>query len=161
MSARVILIRSSLLAGVLLVLAGCGAIPPAGEQGAVPNANVTTSGGATASPPQGSPAVVALLSSADAREQAGSYDQAAATLERALRLEPRNAMLWHRLARLRLKQGLWRNAADMAAKSNALAGGDAELQSWNWAVIAEAKERLGDSLGAQEARARVDATKPK
>jgi predicted Zn-dependent protease len=88
-------------------------------------------------------------------ERAGELEQAAATLERALRLEPRNAMLWHRLARLRLKQGQWRNAVDLAAKSNSLAGEDGNLQGWNWAVIAEAKERLGDAEGAAAARAHL------
>jgi hypothetical protein len=67
-------------------------------------------------------------------------------------------MLWHRLARVRLKQGQWQTAVDTAAKSNSLAGGNAELQAWNWAVIAEAKERQGDRLGAQDARTRVDSS---
>jgi hypothetical protein len=46
-----------------------------------------------------------LLDTAEQRASAGHLDSAAATLERALRLEPQNPLLWHRLARLRLQQG--------------------------------------------------------
>ena len=107
---------------------------------------------------QGNPAVLALLESSLNLRQAGNYEQAAAMLERALRLEPRNAMLWHRLAQVRLSQGQWRNAIDLAAKSNSLAGGERDLQASNWLVIAQAKERQGDRFGAQAARARMEAT---
>lgn len=139
-------------------LAACGITQPGGERaaGPVPQEEAPAVQGSAGA--QANPAVVALLNSAGAKEQAGSYEQAAAALERALRLEPRNAMLWHRLARVRLKQGQWQIAVDTAAKSNSLAGGNSELQAWNWAVIAEAKERQGDRLGAQDARTRVDSS---
>jgi len=134
-------------------LAGCAVTPRSGEQAVDPSQD--SSAGRKISAQQVNPAVVALLDSADAKEQAGNLEQAGAALERALRLEPRNAMLWHRLARVRLKQGQLQTAADMAAKSNSLAGGNADLQAWNWAVIAEAKEQQGDREGAAAARARV------
>jgi predicted Zn-dependent protease len=133
----------------------CSVAPPVGEVPPPPQE-------ATAPPPviapHGNPAVLALLESAQSQQQAGNYEQAAAALERALRLEPRNAMLWHRLAQVRLSQGQWRNAIDFAAKSNSLAGGERKLQASNWLVIAQAKERQGDREGAQAARARVEAT---
>ena len=148
--------------GIVIMIAtmavGCGVTPPVGER---PPAPVVTPAPApvpapeSQSPAAAAPPVVALLDSAAAKERAGHLEQAAATLERALRLEPRNAMLWHRLARLRLKQGQWQNAVELAAKSNSLAGSDSKLQSWNWAVIAEAKERLGDKQGAAAARAHL------
>ena len=145
---------------IVLETVGCGITPPSGERAGVtlPQEGVPPAVQVVPSPaPQGSSAVVALLNSAAAKEHSGQYDQAAASLERALRLEPRNAMLWHRLSRVRMKQGQWQVAVDMAAKSNTLAGDNSELRSWNWAVIAEAKEQLGDRLGAQEARSRVNA----
>jgi predicted Zn-dependent protease len=141
---------------ILLVgtsLAGCAVAPRSGEQAVGPSQD-TSSGRKNPALPA-NPAVVALLDSADAKEQAGNLEQAGVALERALRLEPRNAMLWHRLARVRLKQGQLQAAVDMAAKSNSLAGENADLQAWNWAVIAEAKEKQGDSKGAAAARARV------
>lgn len=138
-------------------LVGCGVTPPADERAILPAPQAQAPAVKTVPAPPANPAVVALLNSADAKEQAGHYEQAAATLERALRLEPRNAMLWHRLARVRLHQGQWQVAVDTAAKSNSLAGGNADLQARNWAAIAEAKERLGDRQGAEAARARVNA----
>ena len=101
------------------------------------------------------PAVIALLDSAGRQEQNGQLENAAATLERAVRVDPRNAMVWYRLARVRLAQGQWQAAANLAAKSNSLAGAEVELQRRNWLLIAEARTRLGDSAGARAARARA------
>jgi predicted Zn-dependent protease len=101
--------------------------------------------------------VVALLETADQRASAGNLDSAAAVLERALRLEPQNPLLWHRLAVLRLQQGQYGQAVNLATKSNALAGNDRGLQASNWDTIARAKEKLGDAEAARAARARAQA----
>jgi predicted Zn-dependent protease len=98
-----------------------------------------------------------LLETADQRARAGNLDSAAAVLERALRLEPQNPLLWHRLAILRLRQGQYAQAASLAAKSNALAGSNRQLQASNWDTIAQAKDKLGDAEAAQAARARARA----
>ena len=45
-----------------------------------------------------SPAVIALLSDAESSSRAGKLDTAAATIERALRIEPRNSKLVFKLA---------------------------------------------------------------
>ena len=50
---------------------------------------------------------------------------AAASIERALRIEPRNPRLWQELARVRLKQGQYAQAENVAARSNSWAGDDA------------------------------------
>jgi predicted Zn-dependent protease len=102
-------------------------------------------------------AVVALLDTADQRVRAGNLDSAAAILERALRLEPHNALLWHRLATLRLQQGQFAQAASLAAKSNTLAGNNRQLQASNWDTIAQAKEQLGDTVAARSAREKARA----
>ena len=47
---------------------------------------------------EGNAAVVALLESAREAEKARQYGRAAAALERALKVEPRNPWLWNRLA---------------------------------------------------------------
>jgi len=96
-------------------------------------------------------AVLALLSNAGRQQQGGDIPGAAATLERALRIEPRNARLWHRLAALRLDQKSYRMAAGLADKSNSLAPEDADLKRANWRLIARARSALGDATGAQEA----------
>jgi Flp pilus assembly protein TadD len=66
--------------------------------------------------------VLALVEKAEAQRAAGDLDGAAATLERALRIERRNAHLWNRLAQVRLQQGQYDQARSLAAKSDALAG---------------------------------------
>jgi predicted Zn-dependent protease len=101
------------------------------------------------------PAVIALLTEADGYAKAGRGEQAAASLERALRIEPKNALLWHRLAVIRLQQGQWEQAVTLARKSNTLSGSDHKLQSGNWEVIAKAYEALGKGDKAKEAWERV------
>jgi len=99
-------------------------------------------------PVHGGP-VVALLKQSKQQESRGENDRAVATLERALRIEPRSAHLWNRLAHLRLAQKRAVLAAEMAAKSTALAGGDTALKRDNWLLIAEAKRAIGDLSGAR------------
>lgn len=103
----------------------------------------------SAAPP---PAVVALLDEAARYDAQGQRDQAAASLERALRIEPRDATLWHRLAQIRFAQGQLQQAQTLAAKSNALAGNDHRLKAANWRLIAAVKTKLGDPAGAARAR---------
>jgi tetratricopeptide (TPR) repeat protein len=115
-------------------LAGCATLQPVG----LPE-------------PSGNPAVLALLNKAHGQAAAGRMDAAGANLERALRIEPRNPALWQELARVRLEQGQYRQAENLAAKSNALAGGSRYLQAANWRIIAEARSRRGDLQGARAA----------
>lgn len=102
-------------------------------------------------------AVVALLDESDRQLKAGEFNRASATLERALRIEPRNAHLWNRLAHVRLKQGRFAMAGDMAAKSNALSGENPDLQQDNWSIIASTRRATGDKVGAQAAERRAAA----
>lgn len=105
----------------------------------------------SASAPQ-PPAVVALLDEADRHDAQGQPDQAAASLERALRIQPRDATLWHRLAEIRFEQEQFQQAQTLAAKSNALAGNNHRLKAANWRLIAAVKTKLGDPAGAARAR---------
>lgn len=89
--------------------------------------------------PDAGRAVAALLAKADSREQQAQWEQAAAFLERALRIEPRNARLWHRLAKIRLQQGRYAMAESLAQKSNALAKNDEELKQQNAELIEAAR----------------------
>lgn len=96
-------------------------------------------------------AVVALLGQADSYRQSGDSGNEAATVERALRIEPNNPRLWSRLAEVRLKQGQPRQAEQLALKSNALAAGDKRLQAGNWRLVARARWSMNDSKGARAA----------
>jgi predicted negative regulator of RcsB-dependent stress response len=101
--------------------------------------------------PSSNTAVQALLNKAHDQTAAGRMDAAGANLERALRIEPRNPVLWQELARVRLDQRQYRQAENLAAKSNALSGGNRYLQAENWRIIGEARNRRGDREGARAA----------
>jgi hypothetical protein len=102
------------------------------------------------------PAVVSLVARADDQMQAGDLGAAAASLERALRIDARNARLWSRLAAVRLEQGDFWQAAGLAAKSNSLAGDNPVLQAYNWRLIARARRGEDDLAGAREAEEMAD-----
>jgi len=100
-----------------------------------------------------STAVIALLDNAQYEINAGNTESAAAVLERALRLEPKNPFLWNRLAKLRLQKKIWHLAMTLAQKSNSLATSNYILQADNWSIIARAKLSMGDKNGAEKAQA--------
>ncbi len=102
--------------------------------------------------PASGPAVTALLRTADAARRDGRLTVAAANLERAQRIEPRNPRVWHHLARLRLDQGKPTLAEELALKSNSLSGHDWVLVRQNWRLVARARQRRGVSAGARRAR---------
>lgn len=100
---------------------------------------------------QSSSVVVALLSDADMSYQQGNLDESVATIERALRIEPRNALLLYKLARIRLQQGQPVLAENLAKKSELLAEGNAQLKKKNWLLIAQARELQNNQKGASAA----------
>ena len=121
---------------LMLLLAGCAARPPE---------PATPAPAEPPPPPAETPiarenvAVAGLMESARADAASGRLVQAAASLERALRIEPRNPRLWHDLARVRLRQGDTAQAANLAARSNSFAGSDAALRSANQNIIEQAR----------------------
>lgn len=101
---------------------------------------------------QVSPVVRQLMASAEQRRGEGDPGSAANSLERALRIEPRNAILWSRLADIRFDQGNWQQAIQLAAKSNTLAGNDKQLRRRNWYLMANAYATLDNPVQAQKYR---------
>jgi tetratricopeptide (TPR) repeat protein len=101
------------------------------------------------------PAADSLARQAEQQRQTGDYSGAAASLERSLRIAPREAYLWNRLARVRMEQGLSAQAGQLAARSNDLAGSQAAIKKDNWRIIAESRRRAGDTVGAGEAEQRA------
>lgn len=102
-----------------------------------------------------SPAVSALLATANQSSKSGDMESAAAAIERAIRIEPRNGELFYKLAVLRLKQSKPVLAEDLAKKSALLAGKDNTLKKNSWLLIAHAKEMQGDTAGAKEAESKA------
>jgi predicted Zn-dependent protease len=99
----------------------------------------------------GNRAVIALLDRAQRDNDAGRRGAADTSLERALRIEPRNPWLWHELAQLRLTQGQYAQAISLAKKSNSFAGHERHLQALNWRLIGNALVAQGDTAGAEQA----------
>lgn len=102
-----------------------------------------------------SPAVGALALAANQNTQSGNIGSATTTIERAIRIEPRNATLYYKLALLRLKQSKPRLAEDLAKKAALLASNDAQLKKHSWLLVARARELQGDLKGGKEARGKA------
>lgn len=101
-------------------------------------------------------AALALADQAETARGDGDLGRAAQQLERALRIAPRDAALWHRMAVIRLEQGRHQQAERMAQRSLQL-GDDRQraLAVENWRVIAAAREARGDEAGAAAAREEI------
>ena len=122
--------------------------PPSPEAPAIPQAETPPPPVARAE----NTAVAGLMETARADAAAGKLSSAAASIERALRIEPRNPRLWQELARIRLQQGQFVQVENVAARSNSFAGADSALRAENWRLIAQAREARGDADGARVAR---------
>src|SRR5882762_5783306 len=83
------------------------------------------------------PAASALVSQAHTQANGGNFGLAAATVERALRIEPDNPLLWIELGQVRMAEGNADQADGMNRKALALATGDSQAQETAWRLIAE------------------------
>ena len=136
-----------------------GQPPSAGSLTPVPPAQPST-----ANPPKQfhlGPATSALVTQAHQQAAAGDSVQAAATLERALRIEPDNPLVWTELGRVRLAENNPVQADAMARKALTLASGDAAAQSSAWRLIADSLRARGDNGGAAEADRRAASLTPR
>lgn len=158
--------RLAVLAVASLWLAACAPLSPEpAPEPAPPAPAAEPAPGPTAEPGRAapevveaplSPALLALLDRAAELTAVGEHDDAAAAVERALRLAPERPELWYRLALVRLAQGDWGGAEAMAMRSL----DRDETGFWrraNWRLIAQARRQAGDREGAREAEARLRA----
>jgi Tfp pilus assembly protein PilF len=131
----------------LLVLAGCetpGPNTPPARGPAKPHARPT--------PPHTlSSATQSLVKQAQAQTAKGDYANASASIERALRIEPENPLLWIELGKVREAEGNHAQADAMARKALAVAGGDTRAQSAAWRLIAQSLRSRGRIVEAREA----------
>jgi hypothetical protein len=103
-----------------------------------------------------SPVANALVIAANQNTQKGDIQSATTTIERAIRIEPRNATLYYQLAVLRLKESKPTLAEDLAKKCLLLASNDTRLKKHSWLLIAEAREMQKDFDGSKEAKDKAD-----
>jgi tetratricopeptide (TPR) repeat protein len=90
-----------------------------------------------------SPATRSLVTQARALLAHGDIDGASSTLDRALRIEPNNPLLWIELGRVRLAESDPRQAEGCGRKALVLASGDHGAQQ-------QAGRLLADALRAQQ-----------
>lgn len=103
----------------------------------------------------------ALVTQAQTQAENGDVSTAAATIERALRIEPSNPLLWLELGRLREREGSYAQAESLGRKALSLATGDARVQSSAWRLIADALRSRGRAVEAREAEQRAAELSPR
>jgi tetratricopeptide (TPR) repeat protein len=97
-----------------------------------------------------SPATRSLVAQARTLSAHGEFDEASSTLERALRIEPNNPLLWIELGRLRLAENDAHQAVGCGRKALALASGDPATQRQAGRLLADALRAEGHNQEARE-----------
>jgi len=96
--------------------------------------------------------VLALLTTAQQQQAGGDLNGASSSLERAQRVAPREPQVLYRLAQVRMAQGDAPQAEQLARRGLTFTSGRPALQASLWELIAQAREKQGDSAGAALAR---------
>ena len=103
----------------------------------------------------------ALVAQAHKQMGGGDFGLAAATIERAMRVEPDNPLLWIELGRVRYTAGDYSQADSMGHKALALATGDPQSQASAWRLIADSLRSRRRNEEAAEADKRANALSPR
>jgi predicted Zn-dependent protease len=117
-----------------------GSPPPPPGTAPVP-ASTPTPAPAPRPPPREnhlSPATASLVTQARTLIAHGDLDGASSTLDRALRIEPSNPLLWIERGKLRLAENDPKQAEGCARKALALASGDRNAQAQSGHLLADA-----------------------
>ncbi len=107
------------------------------------------------------PASRALVAQAEAQRKKGDLPGASVSLDRALRIEPNNPLLWIETGRLRMDQRNFAQAENMARKALAMSVGDDTTQAAAWDLIGQSLKARGRNAEAEEAFARAGAAAPR
>lgn len=155
------------MAAVALLLGGCPSpwTRPQGNTPSLPQPAPEPAPPPAPAPPQPrapppprdnhlSPATRSLVTQAHTLLAHGDIDGASATLDRALRIEPSNPLLWIELGRVRLVDGNAHQAEVCARKALALASGDPAAQGQAGRVLADALRAQGRNQEAQQIESR-------
>jgi Flp pilus assembly protein TadD len=151
------------------LMSGCGPRPfeSAGGQPTAPAAGSATPAPAVPATPPAQQrqyhlgtASTALVSQARNQAAGGDFPLALATLERALRIEPDNPLLWIELGTVHEGAGHYAQADSMGHKALQLAGGDPRAQASAWRLIAQSLRARDRNAEAADAEARARALVP-
>ena len=142
-----------------LLLAGCGVLPtseplPPPQTPAEDYRTVATEHRDRVM----NPATASLIEQGRALQRAGRPLQAAAALERALRIDPNEPAVWLELAELRYAAANWQDAEQFARRARSLAPANSALEvsdkSWSshsgsFSVISSVMDREAPSLSGR------------
>jgi predicted Zn-dependent protease len=98
----------------------------------------------------------ALVTQAQTQMATKNYIVAASSIERALRIEPDNPLLWIELGKVRFAEGNYVQAENMARKAVSMSVNAPRAQSSAWRLIADSYRARGKNIEAQAAQARAD-----
>ena len=98
----------------------------------------------------------ALVQQASREAESGDPQLAQSTLERALRIEPANPLLWIMLGQAHESEGQYELAGSMGRKAAQLASGDPHAQASAWRLIGDSLRARGRNEEANEAYSRAD-----
>jgi tetratricopeptide (TPR) repeat protein len=101
-------------------------------------------------------AATALVAQAHRQAAGGDPQLAISTLERALRIEPDNPLLWIELGDVHEAAGHFEQAGGMGHKALQLATGDPHAQAASWRLIADSLKARNRNGEAAEAQHRAD-----
>jgi Tfp pilus assembly protein PilF len=99
----------------------------------------------------------ALVQQAQAQLAVKNYAVAAGSIERALRIEPDNPLLWIELAKVRQAEGNYVQAENLARKAVSMSVQAPRTQAQAWQLIAETYRARGKNIEAQDAEAKAKA----
>jgi len=102
----------------------------------------------------------ALVGQAQTQVATKNYAVAASSIERAMRIEPDNPLLWIELGKVRLAEGNYQQAENMGRKAVSMSVNAPRAQSSAWRLIADSLRARGKNIEAQEAQARSDSLNP-
>jgi len=101
------------------------------------------------------PASRALVGQAQAQLASKNFAVAASSIERALRIEPGNPLLWIELGKVRQAEGNYVQAENMGRKAVAMSVNAPRTRSAAWSLIADSYRARGKNAEAQDAAARA------
>lgn len=85
-----------------------------------------------------------------------NYAVAASSIERALRIEPDNPLLWIELGRVRQAEGNYVQAENMGRKALSMSTNAPRAQATAWSLIGDSYRARGKNNEAREAYAKAE-----
>ena len=97
-----------------------------------------------------------LVGQAQTQLASKNFAMAAASIERALRIEPDNALLWIELGKVRQAEGNFVQAENMGRKAVSMSVNAPRTQSAAWQLISDSYRARGKNIEARDAQARAE-----